>query len=304
MNLHLIAPSGSLPNTDILVNGEAWFKQKNISVTNLECGHRQFQRFAGTDHERLKEINDLVTVSPNQVVMALRGGYGLSRMLDQINWTGIAKQVNQGLKIVGHSDFTAFGLALFAKTGASSFAGPMFSYDFCGDVSEFTWKHFHAAMTEKVIEIEVIAPQVMANPLGVSDAVLWGGNLTMLTSLLGTDYLPSVDQVTGGILFVEDVNEHPYRIERMLQQLIDAGYLARQKAVILGDISSYRLSEVDRGYDLDATIDAIRQRLGDSVPVLTGLPFGHCPDKLTLPVGRRASLFASTSGYILKANCA
>ena len=103
---------------------------------------------------------------------------------------------------------------------------------------------------------------------------------------------------------MEDVNEHPYRIERMLQQLIDAGYLAQQKAVILGDISSYRLSEVDRGYDLDATIDAIRQRLGDSVPVLTGLPFGHCPDKLTLPVGRRASLFASTSGYILKANCA
>ena len=304
MNLHLIAPSGSLPDTSVLVNGEAWFKQKNISVANLECGRRQFQRFAGSDHERLKEINDLALISPNQVVMALRGGYGLSRLLGKINWNDIAQQVNQGLKIVGHSDFTAFCLALFAKTGAPSFAGPMFSYDFCGDVSEFTWKHFHLAMTERIIEIEVIAPQIMAKPLGVSDAVLWGGNLTMLTSLLGTEYLPSKAQVKGGILFVEDVNEHPYRIERMLQQLMDAGYLSQQKAVILGDISSYRLSDVDRGYDLNAAVDAIRQRLGDSVPVLTGLPFGHCPDKLTLPVGRTASLSASSSGYILRANCA
>ena len=304
MNLHLIAPSGSLPDTSVLVNGEAWFKQKNISVANLECGRRQFQRFAGSDHERLKEINDLALISPNQVVMALRGGYGLSRLLGQINWNDIAQQVNQGLKIVGHSDFTAFCLALFAKTGAPSFAGPMFSYDFCGDVSEFTWKHFHEAMTEEIIEIEVIAPQIMAKPLGVSDAVLWGGNLTMLTSLLGTEYLPSKAQVKGGILFVEDVNEHPYRIERMLQQLMDAGYLSQQKAVILGDISSYRLSDVDRGYDLNAAVDAIRQRLGDSVPVLAGLPFGHCPDKLTLPVGRTASLSASSSGYILRANCA
>ncbi|MFM9114032.1 MAG: LD-carboxypeptidase [Polynucleobacter victoriensis] len=304
MNLHLIAPSGSLPDASVLANGEAWFKQKNIKVTNLECGRRQFQRFAGADHERLKEVNDLALVSPDQVVMALRGGYGLSRLLDQINWAGIANQVSQGLKIVGHSDFTAFCLALFAKTGAPSFAGPMFSYDFCGDVSEFTWKHFHDAMSKKVIEVEVIAPQVMAKPLGVTDAVLWGGNLTMLTSLLGTEYLPSIDQVRGGILFIEDVNEHPYRIERMLQQLIDAGYLGQQKAVILGDISSYRLSDVDRGYDLNAALHAIRQRLGDSLPVLTGLPFGHCPDKLTLPVGRTASLSASSSGYILKANCA
>jgi muramoyltetrapeptide carboxypeptidase len=304
MNLHLIAPSGSLPNQDILVNGEAWFKKKNISVSNLACGHRQFQRFAGTDHERLQEMNYLSTISPNHIVMALRGGYGLSRLLNQINWSGIAQQVNQGLKIVGHSDFTAFCLGLFAKTGAPSFAGPMFSYDFCGDVSEFTWKHFHDAMTKDVIEVEVIAPQSMARPLGVSDAVLWGGNLTMLTSLLGTDYMPSLNQVKGGILFIEDVNEHPYRIERMLQQLIDAGYLQQQKAVLLGDISSYRLSEVDRGYDLNAALDVIRQRLGDSVPVLTGLPFGHCPDKLTLPVGRLASLSASSSGYILKAQCA
>ncbi len=304
MNLHLIAPSGALPDPTILVNGEAWLKQKGISVSNLEAGYRQFQRFAGEDHLRLQDINELAVTSPDKVVMAVRGGYGLSRLLDQINWSGIAQQVQQGMKIVGHSDFTAFCLALFAKTGAPSFAGPMFSYDFCGDVSEFTWKHFQAAMSQPNIEVEVLTPQLISKPLSISDGVLWGGNLSMITSLLGTEYLPSIDQVSGGILFIEDVNEHPYRIERMLHQLIDAGYLGQQKALLLGGISSYRLTEVDRGYDLNASLDAIRERLGETIPILTGLPFGHNPDKLTLPVGRAASLSASSSGYILKADCA
>jgi muramoyltetrapeptide carboxypeptidase len=211
------------------------------------------------------------------------------------------------LKIVGHSDFTAFHLGLFAKTGAPSFAGPMFSYDFCGEVSDLTWRHFQEAMTQPTIQVEVVSPQVMDSPIGITfddKAVLWGGNLTMLTSLLGTEFFPSHEQVKGGILFIEDVNEHPYRIERMLHQLLDAGYLAKQRAVLIGDISSYRLSDVDRGYDLHAAIDAIRQRLGPKTPILTGLAFGHCPDKLTLPVGRYASLSASSDAFILQANCA
>ncbi len=263
MKLHLIAPSGSLPDPQVLANGEAWFKKQGIEVKNLACGNRQFQRFAGNDQERLDEINQLANLSPDHVAISLRGGYGLSRLLDRIDWQGIAKQVKQGLKIVGHSDFTAFNLGLFAKTGAPSFAGPMFSYDFCGDVSELTWKHFQEAMTKSSIEIEVVAPQVISSSIGITaddKAILWGGNLTMLTSLLGTEFFPSKDQVKGGILFIEDVNEHPYRIERMLHQLIDAGYLGQQKAVLMGDVSSYRLSDVDRGYDLDAAIDSIRQR--------------------------------------------
>jgi muramoyltetrapeptide carboxypeptidase len=307
MKLHLIAPSGSLPDPQVLAKGESWFKDQGIEVKNLACGKRQFQRFAGTDQERLDEINQLVNLSADHVVMSLRGGYGLSRLLDRIDWQGIAKQVKQGLKIVGHSDFTAFHLGLFAKTGASSFAGPMFSYDFCGEVSDLTWKHFQEAMTQPMIQVEVVSPQVMSSPIGITaddKAVLWGGNLTMLTSLLGTEFFPSQDQVKGGILFIEDVNEHPYRIERMLHQLLDAGYLAKQRAIFIGDISSYRLSDVDRGYDLHAAIESIRQKLGPKTPILTGLAFGHCADKLTLPVGRYASLSATSDAFILQANCA
>jgi muramoyltetrapeptide carboxypeptidase len=305
MKLHLIAPSGSLPDPQVLAKGESWCKGKGIEVKNLACGKRQFQRFAGTDQERLDEINQLANLSPDHVVMSLRGGYGLSRLLDRIDWQGIAKQVKQGMKIVGHSDFTAFQLGLFAKTGGASFAGPMFSYDFCGDVSDLTWKHFQEAMTQSTIQIEVVSPQVMSSPIGITaddKAVLWGGNLTMLTSLLCTEFFPSQSQVKGGILFIEDVNEHPYRIERMLHQLLDAGYLGKQRAVLIGDVSSYRLSDVDRGYDLHAAIDSIRQKLGPKTPILTGLAFGHCPDKLTLPVGRYASLSATSDAFILQAN--
>jgi muramoyltetrapeptide carboxypeptidase len=181
----------------------------------------------------------------------------------------------------------------------------MFSYDFCGDVSPFTWKHFNQAVAHSTLEVEVLSPQKIEKPLGIDlddQAVLWGGNLTMLTSLLGTDYMPTHQQVKCGILFVEDVNEHPYRVERMLHQLIDAGYLTEQRAVLIGDISAYKLSETDRGYDLDQALAAIRHRLNGQVPVLTDLPFGHCADKLTLPIGRFASLSASQNGYILKSS--
>ncbi len=307
MKLHLIAPSGSLPDPQVLTHGASWFEKNHIEVSNLACGARQFQRFAGSDHERLDEINQLAHLDPQQVVMALRGGYGLSRLLHQIDWSGIAESVKKGMKIVGHSDFTAFHLALMAKASAPSFAGPMFSYDFCGDISEFTWKHFQIAMTEPEIQIEVMAPQIISQPLGIQEddqAILWGGNLSMLVSLLGTEFFPSKQQVQGGILFIEDVNEHPYRIERMLHQLVDSGYLVHQKAILLGDVSAYRLTEVDRGYTLGTSLDAIRRRLGDAVPILTGLPFGHCADKVTLPVGQRACLSASRTGFILKAFCA
>ena len=195
MKLNLIAPSGALPDVSILDKGNAWFKEQGIEVQNMHCGQRQFQRFAGTDEERLDEINGISQLAPNSVVMSLRGGYGLSRLLQDIQWDAIASQVKKGLKIVGHSDFTAFGLALYAKTGAPSFAGPMFTYDFCGDVSPFTWKHYQQAIQENKLDIEVLSPQEIEAPIGIDmkdQSVLWGGNLTMLTSLLATPYLPSI----------------------------------------------------------------------------------------------------------------
>lgn len=116
-------------------------------------------------------------------------------------------------------------------------------------------------------------------------ATVWGGNLSMLSALVGTPYLPSV---RGGILFIEDVNEHPYRIERMLSQLLHAGVLAQQKVIVLGQFSNYRLVPHDRGFKLASVVDRLRSQV--RARVLTGLPFGHVATKVVLPVGRSCDL--------------
>jgi muramoyltetrapeptide carboxypeptidase len=122
----------------------------------------------------------------------------------------------------------------------------------------------------------------------VHDATLWGGNLCVLTSLLGTPYFPQVEK---GVLFIEDTNEHPYRIERMLDQLRMAGVLARQRAIVFGQFTGMRkVPGYDRGFGFDAVVDRLRAML--KVPVLTGLPFGHVPTKVLLPVGAKVELAA------------
>ena len=117
----------------------------------------------------------------------------------------------------------------------------------------------------------------------------------MLVHLLGTPYFPEID---GGILFLEDVNEHPYRVERMLLQLLHAGVIGRQQAVLLGDFSGYKLGPMENGYDFDAMLAYVRQRL--PVPVLTGLEFGHIRRRVTLPFGGHAHLTSNETGFTLQ----
>jgi muramoyltetrapeptide carboxypeptidase len=114
---------------------------------------------------------------------------------------------------------------------------------------------------------------------------LWGGNLTIVNSLLATPHWP---RVKGGIFFVEDVNEHPYRVERNLLQLHQAGVLDAQKAIVLGAMSGWRKSPNDRGYSLASMLE--RVRAATRTPILTGLPFGHVSTKVTLPVGAKTRL--------------
>ena len=119
----------------------------------------------------------------------------------------------------------------------------------------------------------------------IKNAILWGGNLAVLTSLVGTPYLP---QVKGGILFVEDVAEHPYRIERMLTQLLHSGILARQKAIVLGQFTGYKPVPHDKGFRLATVVNWLRDQL--KIPVLTNLPYGHVATKVLLPVGAKVYL--------------
>ena len=306
--IHLIAPSGASLDTRSPLAGIEWLQKQGIEVLNAACVDRVEQRFAGTDAERLAEINQLANLSPEIAVVAMRGGYGLHRLLPDIQWDAIAKAIKNGLQICGHSDFTVFQLGLLAKTGAVTLAGPMLNFDFAcqGEQSAtpnaLMWTHFQKAIHERKLDCTIKTNQAFLknSAAGQASGMLWGGNLTVLAGLVGTPYLPSKEQTQGGILFLEDVNEHPYRIERMLMQLLDAGILANQSAILLGGFSAYRLYDNDRGYTLDSAIEAIRKRLPDSIPILTDLPFGHQAEKLTLPVGAQAHIQYDSSGFTIQ----
>ncbi len=291
--LGILSLGGHDPDPQRLKRARAYFEGQDWRVRVAPAPEARFQRFAATDEARLAALADLVNDPDVSLIMALRGGYGASRLLARIDYASVAHAVQtRGLRIVGHSDFTAFHLALLARTGAVSHAGPMAGYDFGSEdgPSAFTLAHFVAMLNGEADHVEFSVGAAFAAfgesgpDLDVS-GTLWGGNLAMVCSLIGTPWMP---QVEDGLLFLEDVSEHPYRIERMLLQLHHAGILARQRAILLGDFSGYQLSEHDGGYDLNAVVDYLRTV--SPVPIITGLPFGHCRDKLTLPVGGSASL--------------
>lgn len=237
------------------------------------------QRFAGTDQDRVAAIHRALE-QPHNVVLATRGGYGLSRLLPHIDWRAIA---DSGKRFVGHSDFTAFNLALLAQTGAISYAGPCAAFDFgVPTPDDLTLDLFHEAMTD---QLEVLSFESEGSDPVDARGVLWGSNLAMLCSLLATPYFPVVDQ---GILFLEDVGEHPYKIERYLAQLLQAGVLQKQQAIVLGQFTGYKLAEQDRGYDFEAVVAWLKKQT--SVPVVRNLPYGHVPLKATLPIGRKIGI--------------
>ena len=309
-SIHLIAPSGASLDSKSPLAGIDWLESQGISVKNTDCVQRVYERFAGSDEARLAELNQIAKLE-STVVIAMRGGYGLHRLLPGIEWDAIAKAIQNGLQVCGHSDFTVFQLGLLAKTGAISLAGPMLNYDFgrLGDDGNavvpdtFMWQHFQNAIENRNLECQVFSPQSFLGKAtqGSLTGLLWGGNLTVLAGLVGTPYLPSTKQTQGGILFLEDVNEHPYRIERMLMQLFDAGILSNQSAILLGGFSAYRLYDNDKGYSLERAIELIRKRLPQDIPMFTGLPFGHQANKLTLPIGAKANVNFTASGFEIKA---
>jgi muramoyltetrapeptide carboxypeptidase len=294
--LHVYAPAGvELRSAALKLAGQR-LSALGFDVT-LDPGVRgRHQRFAGDDDARLAAIHRVADAAPS-VAMACRGGYGLTRLLDRIDWPLLARAVARGTRWVGHSDITALQLGLLAHTGATSWQGPMACDDFgraadAGGTDEVTVGCFTEAMSG---ELEAVGFRTEAGMDGLAvKGRLWGGNLAMVQSLLGTPHWP---KVTGGILFLEDVNEHPYRVERALLQLHQAGVLARQKAVLLGDFGGWRKSPLDRGYTLKTAVAHLRSVC--TTPLLTGLPFGHVPTKLTLPVGAKVQLLVQGRDVLL-----
>lgn len=304
--IYLIAPSGAVTDTNSALEGINWLSNKGFAPFHTHSIERKYQRFAGTDLERVEEINSLADLinkeKTSSIAMAVRGGYGISRILSSIDWGSLSCAVDNGLTLVGHSDFTALSLALLAKSGRYSLSGPMLAPDFSNlNISEFTWRSFEAAVRKKEFDFNLSHEQnFVTSDFEINDGILWGGNLTILVSLLGTQFFPPPEKVGNGILFIEDINEHPYRIERMLLQLIESHALDNQKAIILGSFTDYKLSENDGGYNLNNAILKFQESLSQAklnIPIFTGLPFGHIRDKLTIPIGTHCKFQGNSFGF-------
>ena len=292
-SLALYSPSGLVMRAAALRRAQRRLEALDFAVEVDAGALDRHQRFAGDDAARLAAIHRIADRSPD-IAMATRGGYGMSRLLDAIDWKRIAASVERGTRWVGHSDLTVLQLGLLAHAGARSWAGPMACYDFGREAGEHDEKTVDA-VDEVTRDCFVEAMSGALEAVGFRTesgfdglevrGTLWGGNRCLVSSLIGTPHWP---RVKGGVLFLEDVNEHPYRVERSLLQLHQAGVLDAQKAVVLGAFSDWKKSPHDRGYGMKAMLQRLRS--DTRTPILTGLPFGHVPTKVTMPVGARVTL--------------
>ena len=301
-HIYIYSPSSAVRDKAAFKRGLKHLTASGYEIEVDEAALASHQRFAGDDETRLAAIHR-ASASGADVALISRGGYGLTRILSAINYKAVAKAVARGTQFVGFSDFTAFQMALLAKTGAATWAGPALGEDFgaatgADDIMEACFGDLVTGQGEgcgwrlpkraakKIAENEAPSCEnAMDDTYSIHDAVLWGGNLAMLASLVGTPYLPVVKD---GILFIEDVGEHPYRVERMLAQLLQAGVLAQQKAIIFGQFSHYKLLSHDKGYKMASVISWLQSQV--TAQVLTGLPFGHVATKVVLPVGLPVTL--------------
>lgn len=307
-HIYIYSPSGAVRDKAAFKRGVKRLQTLGHEVEVDEAALARHQRFAGDDATRIAAIHR-AAASGADVAMISRGGYGITRILPGINYKTVSKGIERGTQFVGFSDFTALQMALLAKTGAATWAGPALCDDFgVGPNSADPDGHDSgaAAVPDDIMEDcfndlitgqgegtgwrlakEAAGQGGINSDIKIKGATLWGGNLAVLSSLVGTPYLPPVK---GGILFLEDVAEHPYRIERMLSQLLHAGVLAQQKAVVLGQFTVFKLAAHDQGFKMSSVVDWLRRQI--KAPVLTNLPLGHVPTKVCLPVGAKVDLVA------------
>ena len=307
-HIYVYSPSGAVRDKAAFRRGIKRLTALGHQVEVDEAALASHLRFAGDDTTRLAAIHR-AAASGADVALISRGGYGLTRILGGIQYKQVARAIDKGTLFVGISDFTAFQSAVLARTGGVTWAGPSLGEAFgmaapaqpdeimaacfddllSGQGEGAGWRQPAEGRAAAADTTKIIANKSMNTGPGgtfsIKKSTLWGGNLSVLSSLLGSPYFP---QVKHGLLFLEDVAEHPYRIERMLTQLLHAGVLGQQRAIILGQFTDYKLVPHDRGYKLQSVVDWLRSQV--KIPVLTNLPFGHVATKVLLPVGAPSQL--------------
>jgi muramoyltetrapeptide carboxypeptidase len=269
--------------------------------------------FSGTDAQRLAGLHRALANPSVDLVLGTRGGYGLSRLMQHIDWPLIAQSKKW---LCGFSDFTAINLGALAKSNLITLHGPFATSDFAWESNEsvslqaehqFTSNSFFAALSGNQQSVDVASSSAQslnllsnttpnaAQPGHTITGTLWGGNLKLVTHLVGTEYMP-VNLITNGVLFLEDIQEDPYSIERGLYQLKLAGLLDNQRAIVLGQFNKCTPNNKNRyPYSLDEAIETLQAIT--TCPIFTNFPFGHVAKKTTLKIGAPCTITTLENGY-------
>lgn len=287
----ILAPAG---NTDMDSLGDAvkFLEGLGYKVKLAPSCRSKYGYFAGTDMMRATDINNYFNDDEVDAILCLRGGYGSARILDKLNYDAIRRHPKL---FIGFSDITALHAALEQGSHLVTLHGPMLtSFKKKGTEADYSRENFAKAISGDLYPGEIHMPKGRAlkgiKP-GKAEGKLIGGNLSVLTSLLGTPYELKGD---GEILLLEDVGEDTYRVDRMLQQLWQNGLLLRVNGVVVGDMIGAEDDYEEGDFHLDEVLTYYANLSGK--PWLKGLPVGHGKDNLCLPLGSRTVMEVNDDG--------
>ena len=288
--ISIISPASAPLDAEKVHHGARYFESLGYRVTISKNVFSVNGYLAGTDDERAEDLNQAFADKNVKAIMCSRGGYGTPRILDRVDY----ELIRRNPKIfVGYSDITALQLAIFKKTGLITFSGPMMAVEFGVEsgkkLDSFTEERFFDVITsnKKVGEIKSHKDyRISFKGQTKSIGRILGGNLSLITSLLGTGYAPNFSDT---ILLLEEVSEEPYSIDRMLTQLRLAGILKMVSGFAVGQFTNCATAEPDKPH---RTVGEIIKKdlfaLGKTS--VSNLPYGHLPVKLTMPIGALASI--------------
>lgn len=276
----VVSPAGPLNaiRQERLDRGLAYLRARGYTVLEGKSLRAQTGYLAGSDDERLHDINDMLNNPDVRAIFCSRGGYGISRLLDKIDYDAARRDPKI---IMGYSDVTALSLALYKNTGLITFAGPMAAIEL-HDIDAFTE---HSVWQMLSGESSILHADIENNPWriissGTAEGPLLGGCLSVLSPLIGTPFCPDF---VGSILLLEDVGEDLYKIDRLFSHLKNAGILDTVNGIVLGQFVDITPDSNDNPVEFDDIISYYCAPL--SIPVISNFPYGHVPKKYTLPIG-------------------
>ena len=282
----LVSPASAPSSSEMIENGVRYLEHLGYAVKVGQHASRVHGYLAGTDDQRAADFNTMIGDKSVKAIFAVRGGYGTPRILPLLDYKGLKRQPKI---IVGYSDITALQLAIFQKIGLVTFSGPMAGVEMSNGIDPYTEEHFWRIVTSKSKVGELKNPA--DEPLkilhsGKCSGRILGGNLATAISLLKTPYAPDL---TKSILTLEDVDEAPHRVDRMLAQLSNAHILENISGLVFGKFTDCVPSDPSKPYlPIEQVLDNVAQQI--KCPVVANLQYGHLPKKLTVPLGLRARL--------------